>query len=200
MKIKSLLVFPLLYESFIGLIGGFRARSIYAKDYIRARSGFRVLDIGCGPGQILEYMPPVDYIGFDMNQKYINSAIQKFKGRGLFICRKVGEMSVDKPGSFDLALATGVLHHLSDDEALELFKTAKQALKSGGRLVTLDGFFVPGQSKIARYVISNDRGQFIRTKDEYLKLASNVFCEIKADIRHDLLRVPYTHIILECTK
>lgn len=200
MNLKSLLAFPFLYESFTGLLGGSKARSIYAKEYIQATSGNRVLDIGCGPGDIVEYMPSIDYVGFDFNQKYIDSAVRNYKGRGLFFCGKVGEMSVDNPGSFDIALATGVLHHLSDNEALELFKTAKEALKSGGRLVTLDGCFVSGQSKIARFIIASDRGQFVRTREEYLKLASNVFCEIKVIIRHDLLRIPYTHIILECTK
>lgn len=200
MDLKSLLAFPSLYESFIGLVGGSKARSIYAKEYIQAISGNRVLDIGCGPGDIVQYMPSIDYVGFDMNQKYIDSAVHNFKGRGLFVCGKVGEMLVDKPGSFDIALATGVLHHLSDNEALELFKTAKEALKSGGRLVTLDGCFVSGQSKIARFLISNDRGQFVRTKEDYLKLASSVFSEINVNIRYDLLRIPYTHIILECTK
>lgn len=200
MNIKSLLTFPFLYELFISLLGGSKARSTYVNEYIRVLSGYKVLDIGCGPGDILEYMPAIDYVGFDINPKYIDSAVHNFKDRGLFICSKVGEMSVENPGSFDLALATGVLHHLSDNEALDLFMTAKEALKPGGRLVTLDGCFIPDQSKIAHFLIANDRGQFVRTKEEYLNLASKVFCDINVNIRHDLLRIPYTHIILECTK
>ncbi|RKZ63742.1 MAG: class I SAM-dependent methyltransferase, partial [Candidatus Parabeggiatoa sp. nov. 3] len=48
--------------------------------------------------------------------------------------------------------------------------------------------------------ISKDRGQNVRTQEGYLELASQVFSNITTDIRHDLLRIPYTHFILECVK
>jgi len=31
----------------------------------------RVLDIGCGPGNILKLMPDTEYVGFDLNPHYI---------------------------------------------------------------------------------------------------------------------------------
>jgi hypothetical protein len=40
----------------------------------------------------------------------------------------------------------------------------------------------------------------MRTADAYQKLATSVFPRIKSNIRHDLLRIPYTLIILECTR
>lgn len=200
MNIKSLLAFPFLYATLMAALGAWRARSTYVEEYVRPHVGLRVLDIGCGPGDILEHLPEIDYLGFDMNPKYVNSATRMFGGRGRFICSRVGEMAVSEAGSFDLALATGVLHHLGDDEALKLFRLAQEALKPGGRLVTFDGCFEHGQSKIAQYLLSKDRGQFVRTKDEYVRLASKVFGDVKVSIRHDLLRIPYTHIILECTK
>jgi hypothetical protein len=94
----------------------------------------------------------------------------------------------------------GILHHLDDGEALQLFHLAQTALKPGGRLITLDGVFVQKQSPCARYIISKDRGQNVRTQQGYLQLASQVFSTITTSIRHDLLRIPYTHIILECMK
>jgi hypothetical protein len=46
--------------------------------------------------------------------------------------------------------------------------------------------------------ISLDRGRYVRTKEEYLALASQIFKNIKAYLHHGLLRIPYTIIIMEC--
>jgi SAM-dependent methyltransferase len=100
--------------------------------------------------------------------------------------------------SFDLAIAVGVLHHLNDAEALQLFQMAQAALKPAGRLITLDNCYRDGQSRIARFLISKDRGQYVRASDAYRNLALSVFPEVKASIREDLLRIPYTQVILEC--
>ncbi len=56
---------------------------------IRAVAGDRILDIGCGPGDILDSPPPVDYYGFDLNDAYIRFARRKYSGRGKFYCRAV---------------------------------------------------------------------------------------------------------------
>jgi hypothetical protein len=41
---------------------------------------------------------------------------------------------------------------------------------------------------------------FVRTADDYQKLATRVFTRIQSNIRHDLLRIPYTLMILKCTR
>ena len=101
---------------------------------------------------------------------------------------------------FDVALALGVVHHLDDAEARQLFQTAHDALRPGGKLVTLDGVFAPHQSAVARYLVRRDRGKFVRSEEGYVQIASQVFSAVKATLRHDLLRIPYTHIIMECVR
>ena len=81
-----------------------------------------------------------------------------------------------------------------------MLELANKALKKGGRLITFDGCYIEGQSKIAQFIISRDRGQFVRTQDGYVNLASKVFSRIEVGLRDDLLRIPYNHVILECTK
>jgi len=95
-------------------------------------------------------------------------------------------------------LATAVLHHLDDNHAVSLFELARRALKPGGRLVTYDGCFEAGQPKLARFVVSRDRGQYVRESAEFAKLAAQVFPQVRSFVRHDLLRIPYTHVILQC--
>jgi hypothetical protein len=72
--------------------------------------------------------------------------------------------------------------------------------KPGATLVTVDGVWTTDQSRVAKYVLSRDRGRFVRTADAYQKLATSAFTRIQSNIRHDLLRIPYTRIILECTR
>jgi hypothetical protein len=57
---------------------------------------------------------------------------------------------------------------------------------------------VPEQSGMARWIIKLDRGNHVRTRDEYIALASRQFRNVRVTILHDLLRIPYTHIIMEC--
>ena len=96
--------------------------------------------------------------------------------------------------------AIGVLHHLDDADAVRLFELASAALKPGGRLITYDGCFVKDQSSLAKWFISRDRGQYVRDADGYVSLASQVFTHVRVSIRHDMMRIPYTRIILECQK
>jgi SAM-dependent methyltransferase len=138
-----LLALPAVYRLFRRIVLGDGGR-IYMADYVKPVKGEKVFDIGCGPGDILEYLPPVDYVGFDINPKYIEAAQHRFGGRGRFFCGDVGLSSLDEgAGTFDLALVTGVVHHLDDDHAGRLFELAHRALKPGGRLITFDGCLVP---------------------------------------------------------
>ncbi|MDM8561940.1 class I SAM-dependent methyltransferase [Candidatus Marithioploca araucensis] len=201
--IRSILSVPAIYSLFGQLLdkkkGG--GNTALVKEYIRPKANDQLLDIGCGTGNILDYLPEnVEYTGFDANHQYIEAAQKRYGHRATFICERINTAHLGKYSQFDLVFVDGVLHHLDDREALQLFKIAYAALKNGGRLITMDGVFVENQSSVARWLISKDRGQNVRTQEGYLELASQVFSNINTDIRHDLLRIPYTHFILECSK
>ena len=101
--------------------------------------------------------------------------------------------------SFDLILACGLLHHLDDEPATALLADARKLMAANGRLVTVDGSWVKGQSLIAKFLLSRDRGRNIRSPEAYAALARQSFGHVKADIRHDLLRIPFTLCVLECS-
>jgi len=190
---------PFVYNFSQRLAGSFTAHSVYVRDYIRPKEGDKVLDIGCGTASILDLLPNVEYTGFDMNPRYINAAKKRFGSRGTFLCERVSKDAASQKLPYDIVMAYGIIHHLDDAAALELLKLASSVLKRGGRLVTADVCYADRQSGITRFLLAKDRGQFVRPKEKYAELASSVFDSIKADIRRDLLRIPSTHIIMECT-
>ncbi len=198
--VRSVLAVPRLYRLYQNLVRGGRFYSSFAREYVRAVPGQRVLDIGCGPADILSYLPAVDYVGVDMSEKYLVAARRRFGTQGTFIRMKVDETRVGQLAGFDIVLAQGLLHHLDDSEAIHLLRVARAALRPDGRLVTMDGVYVPGQPRVARWLISHDRGKYVRTGAEYRALTAGVFEHVRLSIRHDLFRIPYSLAILECAK
>jgi SAM-dependent methyltransferase len=47
----------------------------------------RVLDIGCGPAYIVEYLRGATYFGFDINSRYIAYAQKNIEAAEVFIAR-----------------------------------------------------------------------------------------------------------------
>ncbi|HXC16180.1 MAG TPA: class I SAM-dependent methyltransferase [Holophagaceae bacterium] len=196
--LRSVLSLPASYSLLQRLVGAGRSRRILCESYIQASVGERVLDIGCGTADILDHLPAVDYSGFDLNPRYVASAQRRFGSRGAFRCEDVGKADLGLAGGFDLVLALAILHHLDDGEVVGLFELARGAMKPGGRLVTFDSCYVEGQSRAARFLIDRDRGHNTRTEAGYRALAERVFPSVESHVRHDLLNIPYTHIILKC--
>ena len=196
--VRSVLSIPLVYETFQRIVGSPRVRRELVDTYVRPRPGLRVLDIGCGPGNLLSYLPGVAYTGVDLSPAYIDSARRQFGDRGRFFVGRVGDLDADELGEFDVVIAKSLLHHIDEDEALHLFDVASGVLAEGGRLVTLDAAYTPDMSRAARFVVSRDRGQSILTPEKYEALASRVFAEVRVAVHHDLLRIPYTHVFLSC--
>jgi len=199
-NLKSILSVPGIYRFLQYAIAGSAGYEGFVDQYVRPQAGDRILDIGCGPGDIVTYLDDVNYIGFDENPQYIESAKDRFGDRATFYCSKVSNSTLEENASFDIVLAVAILHHLDDVEALQLCQLAGAALKPGGRFISLDACYTPDQSPLAKLIISQDRGQYVRNRESYLRIVSQVFPNIHVSIRHDRLRIPYTHVILECCR
>jgi SAM-dependent methyltransferase len=196
--IRSVLSHPLVYGTFQNIMGAKRGRVRFVRESIRPFPGMRVLDLGCGPAEILSALPDdVVYVGYDMSPHYIASARRKFGTRGDFHCRLLEQTEVATLESFDLVMGIGVLHHLDDTTARHFMMIAKVALKQGGRILTLDPCFAAGQNPVARFLISRDRGQHVRNADGYLALADGTGLEATGKVVHQVW-IPYTHWIMEC--
>lgn len=199
--IRSILSASFAYDFLQNLLGARRSRKKLVKEYIRPMPGDTILDVGCGTCAILEFIPrDVQYIGLDLSSQYIETVQSKYAGRGQFHCLDVADVSASALPQTDIALALGLLHHLEDEQVLNLFRAIALRLTPAGRLVTIDPCYYAGQSRIARLLISHDRGRNVRTAPEYADLARSAFSRVDVIVRHDLSRIPYTQAILECHK
>lgn len=197
--VRGILSHASIYSFFQHIMGAHQFRMRFVDEFIRPHTGMNVLDIGCGPAEILAYLPNVDYRGFDISDAYIERASRRFGQRGMFHCRELTSSDVEKMPLFDIVLALGVLHHLDDERAVGAMRLASQALKPGGRLLTIDPCLEVGQNPIARFLVRNDRGQNVRTQTRYATLASAVFESPRVEVRHKRW-IPYTHCLMECTR
>lgn len=198
--VRPILDRPYFYELYHRLIGANHRSRVLVSEYIRPRPSDSILDVGCGPGNMLPFLPDCRYVGVDASVSYIDSARQRYGHRGQFVCERVSHQDVSKLGEFDIVLALGLVHHLDDAEARDLFRLGHTALKPCGRLVTMDGCYTGRQSRLERYLLSRDRGQFVRTEAHYLELAHGWFQQVIPHLRTDVLLIPYTQLILECVK
>lgn len=185
-----------MYELWSSLVGGEQGRSTIVRDYVRPRTGARVLDLGCGPGELVDHLGDVRYVGVDESDGYIVRARHAFGDRAEF---RVGDATRpdDDLRDFDVVLAFGLIHHLDDQSALRLLSGAKAALAPGGRFVSVDPATVSDDRAAARLLASWDRGDYVRGPAEYKRLAESAFDCVRCDVRRDLLRMPYTHCVLE---
>jgi cyclopropane fatty-acyl-phospholipid synthase-like methyltransferase len=196
--LRSILGHSAIYDFFQTLMGADRNRREFVAKHIRPVEGMRLLDIGCGTARILDYLPPLTYNGFDLSQEYIDQAVERYQGRGTFRCAMVEKATLQDEPSYDIVLAVGVLHHLDDEAVLQLLGLAKAELREGGRLVTIDPCFDDAQNPIARFLVSRDRGQNVRSAEQYRDLAFTIFDKVDGEVKHRTW-IPYTHWIMECT-
>lgn len=197
--IRAVLSHPLAYSMLQNIMGAHAARKRIVTDLIKPFPGMKVLDLGCGPADILNYMPDVKYWGYDISERYIIEAKKKFENDAHFVCKQFNESEIAELPEFDVVLAIGLLHHLDDAEVVELLKLGEMVLKRGGRILTVDPCFTVDQNLIARFLVSHDRGQNVRTKDGYEFLAQQVFKSPEVKVRHQSW-IPYTHCYMECTR
>ncbi len=199
--LRAILSRPMVYDFVQSALGAQSSRRKLVRDHFRPKPAKTMLDVGCGTGEITPHLPAgVNYLGIDLSPSYIASARQHYGHLGRFDVADASDplSSVDQP--VDLVTCIGLLHHLDDDECVALFKSVQRLLTPGGRVVTVDPTFADGQHVIARELARRDRGRNVRKPEAYEALARSVFADVRTVVRHDLLRIPYTHCILEITE
>jgi SAM-dependent methyltransferase len=201
--LRSVLSRAGFYDLFQNAVGAERSRRVIAREYLKAAKAesLSILDLGCGTARILRYLPFRCYLGLDFSPAYIQAARLRYPNRGEFLVADVSKaLYREWAGRFDFVLMLGLLHHLDDGEAGALLSNVGPALNTGGCVVTVDPTIAPRSHPVSRFLAAQDRGCNVRVPDAYAALAAPAYDEITLTVRHDLLRIPYSHAILECRK
>jgi len=201
--LKCILGKHCVYNLFQEIVGGNSARKKFISDYVKANAGDKIVEIGCGPAQLLPWLVNIRYIGIDTNKDYIDSAKKEYRSQGLFL---LGDTKLYEDDTrvldADIVICSAILHHLNDDEAVHAIKFAYKVLKKGGRLVCGEPCWVPNQGYISKWILSNDRGKNIRDEEGYKRIMRGIFKNSNISSIIDLkpLRIPSTSVIITCVK
>ncbi len=198
--VRGVLTNPQVYKWIRDILGLNRWLRRYVEYYVKPKVGDRVLDIGCGTGEVTRYLSGTKYIGVDRHSPYIDFATRNFGKNGQFICADVADHIEVFRGEFDIVIANGLLHHLDDVLAGRLFQIGEQVLSEGGRMVTVDPCRYPGQAWITRFIVDKDRGKNVRQYKEYSELAKGTFPEVNSSLWHGFAPIPFSVSVVECRK
>lgn len=181
LDVRRLFGLPAIYDGFQDFIGANRLKKRFLDAYIPADRPLRLLEIGCGPGRNLDYMPGnVTYVGCDLSSKYINHAKKRYGDQASFHCLSVADLGDLDLEDFDIVMCVGALHHLSDDLVRTLCRETARVLKDDGFFLALEPCWTSNQSWINRTIMSFDRGEDIREMDGYTDLLKGTFRDAMA--------------------
>jgi SAM-dependent methyltransferase len=119
----------------------------------------RVLDVGCGPGTNAPRFAGADYVGVDINERYL--AIARAKHRGRFIQADLQTAELSSLGTFDTILVNSFLHHLPDAAVTRILLQLHNRLGPGGSVHILE-LVLPERRSLARMMARLDRGRYAR--------------------------------------
>ena len=165
----ALLEHPLIYLAWQAPFIEAKLRPVFQHNDMRQVR--RVLDVGCGPGTNAAHFRNVDYLGLDLNPKYIERARRKYSMN--FEVADVTTHTFER--KFDFVLMNSLLHHL-DDAGVErlLGAIATQALSENGRVHIID-LVLPEEKTFAYRMARWDRGRYPRRMAEWKNIFSRFF-------------------------
>jgi len=187
-----------IYIFFQKLMSATSVRIKFVKKYIK--KGHYVIDLGCGPASILEDFPKIYYYGYDINSSHIKYAKKKYINKNFhFYCKKFNKNEIFKLPKFDCALLLGLVHHLNDEEFINIIRLIKNTLKKNGKILILDNVIIQKQNFISRFLINNDQGDNVRNLKQYKLILNKFFTKIRYQINNQIF-IPYTWLKIICYK
>jgi len=191
---------PLVYQAFQNLV--YTKKSYETIDellnFVNCNA---VLDFGCGTGVYSEKFTNSLYIGIDPLESCITRARTKYgeSQTRKFIVGDEAKLFDFTDARFDLIIAMGVLHHMEDRKASIFLEEAIRLLNMNGKLVCLEPLYFEGQSRSARFMVSQDRGKFARNEAGYKGLFPGGIEGIAMERKLGLLRIPYDQVAIKYT-
>jgi SAM-dependent methyltransferase len=135
----------------------------------------RVLDVGCGPGTNAPFFMHADYLGVDLNARYVDDARRRFP-KAMFEVADVTSDAFADSHSFDFILMNSLLHHIDDAGACHVLDKVARMLTDAGSVHILD-LVLPERPSPARVLARLDRGEHPRPLPAWRELFRRSFTE-----------------------
>ena len=132
----------------------------------------RILDVGCGPGTNAERFRDAEYVGVDINDRYLTTARARYRGQ--FVQADLASAELSDLGTFDTILVNSLLHHLSDSEVTSLLTRVTHLLDADGRVHVLE-LVQPDRLSVPSLMAYLDRGRYARRIDHWRTLLNASF-------------------------
>ena len=150
-----------------------------------------VLDLGCGIGDSTRLFENFDinYLGIDLSKSRIDYAKNNFKSeKNMF--KQISVQAFQAEEVFDLVLCFGLIHHLSETEAIKLIKEINRKELKFKKIIFLDPVKVKRQGIIATIFHKLDIGQNIKTQEGYKKYFKNFNIKSEIVYSNKIIKLP----------
>jgi len=137
----------------------------------------RVLDVGCGPGTDVNYFSASQYLGIDVNERYIRDAERRHgdsPGVRRFLAVDAAKFIAPHDERFDFVLVNSFLHHVDEDTAQGILSNLSKLLTADGHVHILE-LVLPESLSVARIMARSDRGEFPRPLEKWRQMFSCCF-------------------------
>jgi trans-aconitate methyltransferase len=124
----------------------------------------RVLDVGCGPGTNTALFAGAEYLGVDINPKYIAHARAKYKRE--FAVADVSTYEEAPASGYDFILVNSFLHHLDTPDNARILQRLSGWLSADGHIHLLE-LVMPADASVGQFLARADRGKFVRPIAEW---------------------------------
>jgi SAM-dependent methyltransferase len=161
---------PLVYRAWQTPFEAAKLRPMFRhNDFSRVS---RVLDVGCGPGTNAREFRHAEYLGVDINPRYVAEGRRRH-GREFV----VGDVTSWRPPTgarFDFILVNSLLHHLDDSNVRQTLAMLRDVLSEAGHLHLLE-LVLPTEPGVATLLARADRGHFSRSLEHWRALSDELF-------------------------
>lgn len=180
---------PAIYDLIqLVLTGGFMKP---VSESIKQAKNKRILDLGCGTGDLIKFLNPSEYIGLDINQNFIKIAKKKYPDFR-FIVADITKVRLPKE-KFDYVIIVNVLHHLKDIQVKKLFSNISLVKKK--KLIIVES---KPRGPLGPILEKLDAGDNFRQTPELSKMIRDHFKTKSEKIVLAPLKT-YQYYIAECT-
>ncbi len=158
---------PVIYRFVRWLFNADRVRTILLSA-LEYRPGLRVLDIGCGTGELAQCFQSDDYVGIDVSEPYIQAAQQRHHGQfQVLSAEHADRLKI----AFDRVFVNGVFHHLPDEKVAATLLAVTHVLKPEGYVLILEAVWSSRWWDLPNYFLRwIDRGKHVRTELQWRAL------------------------------